>query len=82
MLKKICEKVKRISSGTKIAFSNIIYRKDKQNIIYRKGKRNIAKHWHARIDTNSRLKNFCSQKNTSLIATQGKSIWVLKIAPE
>ena len=54
-IKRICEKVKRFSSVTKIALSNIIYRKDKRNIDKQ------------RIDTNSRLKNFCSQKNISLI---------------
>ena len=54
-VKKICEKVKRISPGTKTGFSNIIYRKEKGNIEKQ------------RIDTNSRLKNFCSQKNISLI---------------
>ena len=48
-------KVKRISPGSKIAFSNIIYRKDKRNIDKQ------------RIDTNSRFRNFCSQKNISLI---------------
>ena len=48
-------KVKRISPGTKIAFSNIVYRKDKRNIDKQ------------RIDTNSRFRNFCSQKNISLI---------------
>ena len=31
-VKKICKKVKRISPSTKIAFSNIIYRKNKQSI--------------------------------------------------
>ena len=49
-IKRICEKVKRFSSVTKIALSNIIYRKDKRNIDKQ------------RIDTNSRLKNFCNQK--------------------
>ena len=45
---------KQISPGTEIAFSNNIYWKDKQNIDKQ------------RIDTNSRLQNFCSQKNISL----------------
>ena len=47
-VKKLCEKAKRISSDTKILFSNIIYRK---------GRRNTDKQ---RIDTNARLKNFCN----------------------
>ena len=38
-----------------VTFSNIIVRKDK---------RNLEK---ARADTNSRLKNFCRQKNINLI---------------
>ena len=35
------------------------------NIIFRKDKRNIEK---TRADTNSRLKNFCKQKNITLIS--------------
>ena len=55
MSKKICEEAKRISPGTKIVFSNIIYLKDR---------RNTNKHG---IDTNARLKNFWNQKNIPLI---------------
>ena len=54
-VKKLCEKAKRISPDTKILFSNIIYRKDRRNTD------------RQRIDTNARLKNFCNQKNISLI---------------
>ena len=54
-VKKLCEKAKRISPNTKIVFSNIIYRKDRRNTDKQ------------RIDTNARLKNFCNQKNISLI---------------
>ena len=54
-MKKICEKTKRISPNTKIVFSSIIFRKDRQDI--------EKQH----IDVNTRLKNFCKQKNLSLI---------------
>ena len=54
-VKKLCEKAKRTWPDTKIAFSNIIYRKDR---------RNADKQL---IDTNARLKNFCNQKNIPLI---------------
>ena len=54
-VKKLCEKARRISPDTKIVFSNIIYRKDRRNTDKQ------------RIGTNSRLKNFCNQKNISLI---------------
>ena len=53
--KKLCKKAKRISPGTKIVFSNIIYRKDR---------RSTDKQC---IDTNARLKNLCNQKNIPLI---------------
>ena len=53
--KKIVNKIKKKSPNTVVTFSNIIVRKDK---------RNLEK---ARADTNSRLKNFCPQKNINLI---------------
>ena len=53
--KKIVNKIKKKSPNTVVTFSNIIVRKDK---------RNLEK---ARADTNSRLKNFCRQKNINLI---------------
>ena len=49
-VKKLCKKAKRISSDTKIVFSNIIYQKDRRNTDKQ------------RIDTNARLRNFCNQK--------------------
>ena len=49
-VKNLCEKARRIPSDTKIVFSNIIFRKDRRNT--------DKQH----IDTNARLKNFCSQK--------------------
>ena len=55
MSKKLCKKAKRISPDTKIVLSNIIYRKDRQNT----DKQGIG--------TNARFKNFCKQKNISLI---------------
>ena len=54
-VKKLCEKAKRISPDTKIAFPNIIYQKDK---------RNTDKQC---VDTNARLKYFCNQKYIPLI---------------
>ena len=54
-MKKICENTKRISPDTKIVFLSIIFRKDR---------RVIEKQ---RIDVNTRLKNFCKQKNLSFI---------------
>ena len=54
-VKKICEKTKKISPNTKIVFSSIIFRKDR---------RDIEKQ---RSDVNTRLKNFCKQKNLSFI---------------
>ena len=53
--KKIVNKILKKSPNTVVTFSNIIVRKDK---------RNLEK---ARADTNSRLKNFCRQKNINLI---------------
>ena len=53
-VKKLCKKAKRISSDTKIVFSNIIYLKDRRDTDKQ------------RIDTNARLKNFCNQKNILL----------------
>ena len=50
MSKKIVKEVKRISTNTKNAFSSITIRKDKKGI----GK-NV-------VETNARLKNYCSQK--------------------
>ena len=52
-VKKICEKTKKVSPNTKIVFSSIIFRKDR---------RDIEKQ---RKDVNTRLKNFCKQKNIS-----------------
>ena len=52
-VKKICEKTKKASPNTKIVFSSIIFRKDR---------RDIEKQ---RKDVNTRLKNFCKQKNIS-----------------
>ena len=54
-VKKLGEKAKRILPDTKIVFSNIIYRKDRRNTDKQ------------RVDTNSRLKKFCNQKNIHLI---------------
>ena len=54
-VKKLCEKAKRISPYTKIVFTNIIYRKDR---------RNTDKQC---VDANASFKNFCNQKNISLI---------------
>ena len=50
-VKKICEKTKKIFPNTKIVFSSIIFPKDR---------RDIEKQSH---DVNTRLKNFCKQKN-------------------
>ena len=52
--KKIVNKIKKKSPNTVVTFSNIV----------KKDKRNLEK---ARADTNSRLKNFCRQKNINLI---------------
>ena len=54
-IKSIVNKVKTTSLDTVLSFSNIIIRRDK---------RNLEK---MRADTNSRLKNFCNQKNIHLI---------------
>ena len=52
--KKIVNKIFKKSPNTMVTFSNII----------RKDKRNLEK---VQADTNSRLKNFCRQKNIYLI---------------
>ena len=54
-VKKIVNKTNKISPNTILKFSNIIIRQDK---------RNIEK---TRADTNSRLKNFCMQKNIDFL---------------
>ena len=54
-VKKIVKEVKRISPNTKIAFSSITIRKDK------KGTNNNV------VETNARLKNYCSQKKLDYI---------------
>ena len=55
-VKKIVNKTNKTSPNKVLTFSNIIFRKDKMNL----GK--------TRADTNSRLKNFCSQKKINLIS--------------
>ena len=54
-VKKIVKKTKKKSPSTKLCFSDIIVRKDKKNLE------------KPRADTNSRLKNFCKQKNLGFI---------------
>ena len=54
-VKKLCEKAKRISPDTKIAFLNTIYRKDRRNTDKQ------------RVDIDARLKNLFYQKNIPLI---------------
>ena len=54
-IKKIVTKTKQKSPNTVISFSNLIIRKDKKNL------ENLL------ADTNSRLKNYCSQKSLRLI---------------
>ena len=54
-VKKIVKEVKRISLNTKIAFSSITIRKDKKGI-----DKNV-------VETNARLKNYCSQKKLDYI---------------
>ena len=54
--KKIVNKVNQTSPNTVLTFSNIIVRKDKKNLE------------KTRADTNSRLKNFCRQKEINLIS--------------
>ena len=54
-VKKIGKEVKRISRNTKIAFSSIKIRKDKKDI-----DKNV-------VETNARLKNYCSQKKLDYI---------------
>ena len=54
-VEKILKQVKKLSPNTKIAFSSIVTRIDK------KDKSKTVQ------DTNSRLKNYCSQKNIDSI---------------
>ena len=54
-VKKILKQVKKLSPNTKAAFSNIVTRKDKKDI-----SKTVQ-------DTNSRLKNYCSQKNIDFL---------------
>ena len=54
-VKTIVKKTKKKAFNTAISFSNIIIRKDRNNLN------------KSRADTNSRLKNFCEQKNIGLI---------------
>ena len=54
-IKKIVEVVRRISPNTKIAFSSITIRKDKKGI-----DKNV-------VETNARLKYYCSQKTLDYI---------------
>ena len=54
-VKKIFKQVKKLSPNTKVAFSSIVTRKDKKDI-----SKTVQ-------DTNSRLKNYCSQKNIDFI---------------
>ena len=54
--KKIVNKVNKASPDTVLTFSNIIVRKDKKKLE------------KDRADTNSRLKNFCRQKNINLLS--------------
>ena len=53
--KKIIKKVKQISPNTKVVFSSLITRKDQKDL----GKKVV--------EVNSRLKNFCAQKNIDFI---------------
>ena len=55
MLKKNVSKTKKKSPNTAISFSNIIIRKERNNLE------------KCRANTNSRLQNFCKQKNIGLI---------------
>ena len=55
-VKKIVNKTNKTSTNTALIFSSIIFRKDKKNLE------------KTRADTNSRLKNFCRQKNINLIS--------------
>ena len=54
-IKKIVTKTKQKSPNTVLSFLNIIIRKDKKNLE------------KLSTNTNSRLKNYCSQKNLRLI---------------
>ena len=53
--KVIIKKVKQISLNTKVAFSSLIARKDKKDLDKKV------------VEVNSRLKNFCAQKNINFI---------------
>ena len=55
-IKNIVSKTNRTSPITSLNFSNIIFRKDKKNVE------------KTSTDTNSRLKNFCKQKNIKLLS--------------
>ena len=67
-VKKIFRKASKDSPSTQLPFSSIIVRKDKKNL-----EKNI-------IETNARLKNYCSQKGLGYIGNQimesKKFIWV------
>ena len=54
-VKKILKQVKKLSPITEVAFSSIVTRKDKKDV-----SKTVQ-------DTNSRLKNYCSQKNIDFI---------------
>ena len=58
-MKKIFRKVSKDSPSTQLAFSLIIVRKDKKNL-----EKSI-------IETNARLKNYCSQKGLGYIENNG-----------
>ena len=58
-LKKIFRKVSKDPPSTQLAFSSIIIRKDKKN-----SEKSI-------IETNARLKNYCSQKGLECIENSG-----------
>ena len=53
--KKIIKKVKQISPNTKVVFSSLITRKDQKDLDKKV------------VEVNSRLKNFCAQKNIDFI---------------
>ena len=58
-VKKVLRKVSKDSPSAQLAFSSIIVRKDKKNL-----EKNI-------IETNARLKNYCSQKGLGYIENNG-----------
>ena len=60
-VKKIVKQVKKLSPNTKVAFSNIVTRKDKKDIC-----KTVQ-------DTSSRLKNYCNQKNIDFIQSSNVS---------